>query len=262
MASVTVLGGAVANNILNYPKRDPRYRERSCIDWDLILQLEPMTMAGTLMGAALNDLLSDLLLVFLLLVLLCFTAYKTLSKAHSMYLKENQTSLESQYGEMSSLVQKNTGQIPYGTSETYVTDDSSEEDGNAGQLERRIEGERVNMWSAVKLTGLFIVVTTMNLLKGGTAEGGGPAGLSECGEECFWLTNVAILFVMLLFSAWVRRDILRRVANGGPIISDIDWNEENTITFPAMAIVAVSCRDTFALYSYSLIWVKSSLTKM
>ena len=43
LASSTVWGGAVANNILNCRKRHPENSSASCIDWDLLLQLEPMT---------------------------------------------------------------------------------------------------------------------------------------------------------------------------------------------------------------------------
>jgi hypothetical protein len=43
LASVTVLGGAFANNLLNWPKRHPLHADRPCVDWNLMLQLEPMT---------------------------------------------------------------------------------------------------------------------------------------------------------------------------------------------------------------------------
>ena len=43
LASSTVWGGAVANNLLNCRKRHPENSSASCIDWDLLLQLEPMT---------------------------------------------------------------------------------------------------------------------------------------------------------------------------------------------------------------------------
>ena len=51
LASITVLGGAIANNILNASKVHPNHSERPLIDWDLILQLEPMTIGGALIGA-------------------------------------------------------------------------------------------------------------------------------------------------------------------------------------------------------------------
>ena len=46
-----ILGGAIANNILNASKVHPNHTERPLIDWDLILQLEPMTIGGALIGA-------------------------------------------------------------------------------------------------------------------------------------------------------------------------------------------------------------------
>lgn len=249
LASVTVLGGAIANNILNYPKRDPRHPDRSCIDWDLMLQLEPMTMAGTLLGAALNDVFPDLLLVILLLILLTITAHKTLSKARSMYRKESQLAMQREKNETESLVNKNGTGVPYGTTETIASDDSSQDDEATLQDTNGMKGEdkRVMRIAVVKLTGLFVVVSGMNLLKGSTSEGGGPAGLSQCGSRCFWLTNLAMFVIIFLFSAWVRNDILNRLANHGPVISDIVWDERNTIAYPCMAILAGLAAGMFGI---------------
>lgn len=241
---------ACANNILNYPKHDPRHPHRSVIDWDLILQLEPMTMAGALMGAALNDFLPDLLLVVLLLILLTLTAHKTLTKAHAMYLKENQVTVNN---ELDSLIRISDNSLadkgPYGTAATYATaDDSSGEIVPVPEgVEYIQESRRLARMSAVKLTALFVVVTLMNLLKGGTSEGGGPLGLAYCGEKCFWVTNAVILLLILMFSFWVRNGILTRLANDGAVISDIHWDEENTITFPALAIAAGLAAGMFGI---------------
>jgi uncharacterized membrane protein YfcA len=72
-------------------------------------------------------------------------------------------------------------------------------------------------------------------------------GLSYCGQTCFWISNGAIFLVILVFSIWVRRGILRRLDNDGPIISDIHWDEHNTISFPAMAIVAGLAAGMFGI---------------
>jgi hypothetical protein len=45
LSNVTVFGGAVANVILNSGKRHP-IADRPLIDWDLILVMEPLTIAG------------------------------------------------------------------------------------------------------------------------------------------------------------------------------------------------------------------------
>jgi hypothetical protein len=48
-ASVTVFGGAIANNLLNARKKHPDHSERSVIDWELILQLMPCPFSGLLL---------------------------------------------------------------------------------------------------------------------------------------------------------------------------------------------------------------------
>ena len=127
---------------------------------------------------------------------------------------------------------------------------SSQDDGadsSSDANEMKADAKRVIRMAVIKLTGLFVVVSCMNLLKGGTSEGGGPAGLSQCGNECFWLTNLAMLVIIFLFSVWVRHGILARIANHGPVISDIVWDEQNTITFPCMAIVAGLAAGMFGI---------------
>ena len=55
--------------------------DRPLVDWDLILVMEPLTIAGALIGAFLNKLLPGAILVVSLVALLTFTAYKTLKKS-------------------------------------------------------------------------------------------------------------------------------------------------------------------------------------
>lgn len=45
LSNVTILGSSITNVILNLPKRHPD-ADRPLIDWDLILLMEPITMAG------------------------------------------------------------------------------------------------------------------------------------------------------------------------------------------------------------------------
>ena len=50
--------------------------------------MEPLTIAGALIGAFLNKVLNETLFVIMLVLLLSFTAYKSLSKATKMYKME------------------------------------------------------------------------------------------------------------------------------------------------------------------------------
>ena len=77
LSNVTVFGGAIANTIYTSDKRHP-LADRPLVDWDLILVMEPLTIAGTLVGAFLNKVLDEQLFVALLVILLGYTACVTI----------------------------------------------------------------------------------------------------------------------------------------------------------------------------------------
>lgn len=79
LSNVSVFGGAVANTILNVYKRHPLV-DRPLIDWDLLSMMEPLTMAGALLGADLNLILPDVLVVIMLVVLLSVMTARILQK--------------------------------------------------------------------------------------------------------------------------------------------------------------------------------------
>ena len=89
LSNVTVFGGAIANTLRNSRKRHPT-ADRPLIDWDLIVVMEPPTLAGALIGANLNKMLPETAVAILLVLLLSFTSYNTLKKARKMYNKETE----------------------------------------------------------------------------------------------------------------------------------------------------------------------------
>ncbi len=97
LSNVTVFGGAVANTIRNVRQRHPN-ADRPLIDWDLILVMEPSTLAGALIGANLNKVLSETVIAVMLVILLTFTAYNTLKKAVKLYKKESEQLMKSGVG--------------------------------------------------------------------------------------------------------------------------------------------------------------------
>ena len=50
LSNMTVLGGAIANVAMNARKRHP-LADRALVDWDLLVLMEPLTLAGALAGA-------------------------------------------------------------------------------------------------------------------------------------------------------------------------------------------------------------------
>lgn len=237
LTSITVLGGAISNNILNANKRHPDHPHRYCIDWDFILLMEPATIAGAMIGAVLNDFFPDITLVVMLLLLLSFTAYTTLKKARTLYKEESQVlqgvTTSGDEDERQDLVkpgQMEYGSVPSGGSSktTLMTQESSFGAEKQHQL-----------WSdIVKITLLFVVITIINVLKGGPSQGGGPFGLALCGETCFLMTQVLMLLLIFLFVFWCRRNLLARLRGGGPVLSDIAWDAHNTVQYPLLAILA------------------------
>ncbi len=220
--------------------------KRPCVDWDLLLQLEPPTLAGTLIGAALNAYLPGIVLVCLLLALLSLTAYKTLSKANQLYQKETSRLLEekqelsvSENSDETDMLVTNKG--TYGA----LTVPSGEE----GNMAVSVTSQRSNPLrceirkAIIKMVALFVVITILNLLKGGPGEAQ-PVKKeiqpqSWCGSHCYWFNQILILAIIGAFGAWTRLSILHRLhVLGGPILSDIDWNEFNTIHYPIFAILA------------------------
>ncbi|KAL9183556.1 hypothetical protein ACHAXT_004412 [Thalassiosira profunda] len=237
LASTTVLGGAVANNLLNARKVHPDHPERPAIDWDLILQLEPATIAGALIGADLNKELPELVLLVLMLLLLSVTAHKTLGKAVKLYKEEEkEIALRSNEG----VVNEDSPLVDKEHLETDVEGANSMQRAETGVDDtRRHEIFLKCLVDATKLVGLFAVVTLIDLLEGSPdSSGGGPMGLQSCGAVCYWISEGCIFLIIILFSLHVRSSILERQASGGTVTSEIQWDERNTLLYPTMAIVA------------------------
>ena len=91
LSNVTVLGGAIANTMLNIRKRHPLV-DRPLIDFNLLSMMEPLTMVGALIGADLNEILPDVLVLIMLVLLLGATAIRTLEKVRSL-VSPNMTSI-------------------------------------------------------------------------------------------------------------------------------------------------------------------------
>lgn len=282
LSSVTVLGGALASNFLNISKTHPdddekntkgtgttttataqhttkdqqqQTTKRPCVDWDLLLQLEPPTLAGTLVGAALNAYLPGVVLVCLLLALLSLTAYKTLLKANHLYQKETSRWLQEQQDETATITMKREEE----TDSLLVTKNDGDTYGAVMTVPsvpvtslRVVNPLRVEIWKAIiKMVALFVMITGLTLLKGDPEEESILA-LLRCGRYCYWYNQFLLLIIIGAFGVWTRSTILHRLhVLGGPILSDIDWNESNTIHYPVFAILAGIVAGLFGIGTYA-----------
>mmetsp|Transcript_14885 Transcript_14885/g.31834 ORF Transcript_14885/g.31834 Transcript_14885/m.31834 type:complete len:541 (-) Transcript_14885:413-2035(-) len=263
LSNVTVFGGAIANMILNAQKRHP-IADRPLIDWDLILVMEPLTIAGALIGAFLNKILHEQLLTFMLVLLLSFTAYNSLRKAIKMYNIESRMLRKqglkpdgTKRSELSHLDQKEEEEGLNQAGDELLEDMDLQEGENPGSgdldvlpggqtdaqaLQKILEEERVTpMFNVRVLVGLFIVVLVMNLLKGGGAFPS-PIGI-KCGSQEFWIANAIIMGWIILISIYIRnylvkRNDLKERIGYKTVEGDIKWDARATILYPSICCLA------------------------
>jgi len=290
LSNITVFGGACANTLLNARKRHPQ-ANRPLVDWDLILVMEPLTIAGALMGAFLNKLLPEELLTVLLVALLSYTSYETLKKAFKMYRKETQQMKLAGESELALMAQAEehdaddeaaeellkpvvdndtptTGETGSGTADKSAddgtpkktTDDESvpmvesafvmaQKRKLQQELEQILQGESVTPKENIYiLLALFVVVLSINLLKGGGAFPS-PLGI-KCGSMPFWVANGLMLAWIVAITIYVRHHLVakheRKLATGFVFLEgDIQWDTRATIVYPVICAAAGFFAGTF-----------------
>lgn len=280
LSNITVFGGSVANTLLNTRKRHPN-ADRPLVDWDLILVMEPLTIAGALIGAFLNKVLPELLLTVLLVVLLSVTAYKSLKKAIKMYEAETlamqkrgstSTTGESELTRMAA-EQEGSDNSEAGDKlldnmeeqEEQQEEENEEKAAQAKQLNRErqkiqdeldqiLEDERYTPSANLSiLVTLFVVVLAINLLKGGGAFPS-PVGI-RCGSTAFWMANAIMLGWILVISAFVRQYLLRKYeakkrCNFQYVEGDIQWDGRATVVYPCICCLAGFFAGMFGVGAY------------
>lgn len=226
LSNITVFGGSLANTYLNARKRHP-LADRPLVDWDLILIMEPLTIAGALMGAFLNKLLKEEVLAVMLVLLLSFTAYNTLKKAMKMYrreslaMKEQSSSSATGESELTTITIAEEEEQEEDAEEALLgcskdEEDDGEEDkmtyvelDERNALEKILEEEKKPpMGNITLLIIMFVVVLFINIMKGGGAFPS-PLGI-KCGSTSFWLANIIMIAWIVLISLMARSYLLRR----------------------------------------------------
>jgi uncharacterized membrane protein YfcA len=251
LSNITVLGGALANTILNASKRHPT-ADRPLIDWDMILVMEPLTIAGALMGALINKVLPELLLTVLLVLLLAITAQNTLSKAIQLYRKE--TAQMNQESELTKLVVNQQRNDDDGDEEDDENKEGDEPDESQAdqmvtvmskeheELQAILEQERHHsQHNIILLVVMFVVVLIINVSKGGGAFKS-PLGIT-CGSSAFWMSNFLLLAWILAISIHARVVLLHKyerkaACNYAYQPGDIVWDERATVVYPIICTFA------------------------
>ncbi|OWZ10141.1 hypothetical protein PHMEG_00017053 [Phytophthora megakarya] len=88
LSKATIFGGAIASFLLNARKRHPLVRSRPLIDYETMLLMEPMTLAGTIIGVNMNAVFPEWLITVCIVWLLTKTALRTFSKGKKIWKEE------------------------------------------------------------------------------------------------------------------------------------------------------------------------------
>lgn len=90
LSKATIFGGAIASFLLNMGKRHPLVRSRPIIDYETVLMMEPMTLAGTIVGVNMNAVFPEWLITVCIVWLLTKTAIRTFAKGRKIWAEETQ----------------------------------------------------------------------------------------------------------------------------------------------------------------------------
>ena len=258
LSNFTILGASIMNMVLNTFKRHPD-ADRPLVDWDLILIMEPLTMAGAVVGALIGKVLPDWILVLSLVILLAQTTYVTLEKAISQYRKETVEIEKQRKSELAKAVDEEielTDQAE--TVGLLHSEKGNKESGNLISNEKGIapvisleekelieilnDEKNVSVHKVTWLTIMVFGVLALNLFKGGGSAFPSPFGI-ECGTGAYWGMTCLVFVWILAFSIFIRQYLIDRWRLKSRvgykyIKGDIEWNERNTIVFPCICFFA------------------------
>jgi uncharacterized membrane protein YfcA len=258
LSNFTILGGSIANTLLNSRRRHPNFSDRPLIDWDLIIIMEPTTIFGAVFGALMSKVLPNVILTSLLVVILAFMAHRTLKKGLEMWHKESLQQLEARANgstvaafEMESVPCTEASTEPVelvpqsGVDEVEASYHEMDANG-AGAVglindARSVAAKSDANWKIMLLTLCFGGTCLLTILKGG-GHLGSPLGL-ECGSQGYWLVYFGSVPWVLAFAVYFRYILVgefrRKVAFGHAFgRGEIQWNDKNTIRYPAICTLS------------------------
>lgn len=253
LSNATILGSSIANLLFNVGKRHPN-ANRPRIDWDIMLVMEPLTVAGALIGSFINVLSPPWLICCLLVCLLSATTVKSFKKGIKMYKKESVAfaeaeGLSSRDGESGKMLAKKL--IINDASHAY-SGDSIEEARKTGNntLADILETESKTPFWKVRM--MFYVtggMLTLTILKGGGNVN--PIGI-VCGTWQYWVITLAALPWVLIISIIARNHLVymwekKKQCNFQYVEGDVEWNPRNTIVYPLICSIAGLCAGMFGI---------------
>lgn len=249
LSNATILGSSIANLFFNAGKRHPE-ADRPLIDWDIMLVMEPVTIAGALIGSFVNVLSPPWLICIMLVILLVSTAVKSYTKGMKMYKKETEQMesniLNSEPGEV---LKNGLVNAPYANMDMENPLDMAIETKNHTLYQILFTERSTPVWKVIMMFCVTGGMLALTILKGGRNIN--PLNIT-CGSSQYWLITFAAFPLVLGVSIVARNHLVKvwrqkaecgfRYAEG-----DVEWNETNTIRYPLICSIAGLCAGMFGI---------------
>ena len=250
LSNMTVLGGAIANVAMNARKRHP-LADRALVDWDLLVLMEPLTLAGALAGGFANKIAPELVITVLLVVLLYLTSERTVKKGLKLYAKESAA-----FSAMADARVALDDAERQEETKGLLDDDGGEpkgvDDEKRAALDRILAEERRAFPpdKVAVLAGMFVLTVAMNLAKGGGAFPS-PFGI-ECGTASYWALTAAMFGALVAISLAVRAYLVKRTETKDAcgyayVEGDFHWDSSTTLKYPCVCFFAGVCAGLFGI---------------
>lgn len=88
LSKATIFGSSIASFVINVRAKHPVVRDRPLIDYETVLMMEPMTLAGTIIGVNMNAVFPEWLITVCIVLLLTKTAQRTFTKGLKIFREE------------------------------------------------------------------------------------------------------------------------------------------------------------------------------
>eukprot|EP01062_Namystynia_karyoxenos_P023444 TRINITY_DN1905_c0_g1_i1.p1 TRINITY_DN1905_c0_g1~~TRINITY_DN1905_c0_g1_i1.p1 ORF type:complete len:576 (+),score=180.82 TRINITY_DN1905_c0_g1_i1:71-1729(+) len=256
LSNITIFGGSIANCWLNWPHRHPwlthpppgKHRvDRPLIDFDLVLAMEPLTIAGAILGSLLNKVLPSLVVTVMLVLVLGFTAWKTLTKAAQLWQEEARHKFHKgdPVAELAEAVDGGEGFAEDEAEARPLLDAEQSSPVPARSIAAVIETEKEVPWDKIfALAVLFVGCLVMSLLKGGPPDILANPLWSTCGGKLYWFMLAmqipwCVGFALLVRGMLLRQNRAREQAGYDcPARAQFVWNNTTTIRYPLICSLA------------------------
>jgi uncharacterized membrane protein YfcA len=229
--STVLIGGASVANFLQMSIKKHPSSDKPLIDYYLAMMLQPLALAGTLLGVIFNTIFPNWLLLLCLVVVLAVTMQRTAAKGWRLWHQEKRIS------EMG-LSRARYSSVNMDPEENEVMDSIQFSDSlrNIAKEERKTP-----IMPFISMLIVLAITTVLSLLKGGTT-GQSIVGVKACSVG-YWFISITAIPLLIAISIGISYYLHKRhnfKEMNGYIFQqgDIRWTRRNLVVMSVVSLVA------------------------